>query len=98
MQSNASDATLSGGSLLQSYAAVGSIIAAAVAWAAFTTAGSPAPVAPEALVRPMLGMVVLTFVVWLLTLVVRNLAVIRGRLPVEYFKDSQPIDSVELLE
>lgn len=98
MQSNVSAAPEVGGSLVGSYAAAGSIVAAAVGWAVFTTAAGSARVAPESLVRPVLGMVVLTFLVWLLTLVVRNLAVIRGRLPVEYFKDSQPIDSVEQLE
>jgi hypothetical protein len=100
MQANAraSAAPRAGGSLVRSYGAAGTILALAVAWLIFTTAGSPAPAAPEALVRPMLGLVVVTFVVWLLTLVVRNAAVIRGLVPVEYFKDNKPSDSVERLE
>jgi hypothetical protein len=70
----------------------------AIAWMLFTSAGSRAPAAPEMLLRPMLALVVVTFVVWFLTLVVRNAAVMRGKVPVAYFKDNQPDDSVEKLE
>ena len=100
MQANAPApvAPVATGSLARSYAAAGTVMALATAWILFTTAGSPAPAAPEALVRPMLALVIVTFVVWLLTLVVRNAAVIRGLVPVEYFKDNKPSDSVERLE
>ena len=99
MQANATaSAAPHTGSLVRSYAAAGTILTLAIAWLLFTTSGNPAPAAPGALVRPMLGLVVVTFVVWLLTLVVRNAAVIRGLVPVEYFKDNQPAPSVERLE
>jgi hypothetical protein len=85
-------------SLARSYAAAAAVLLLAIAWILFTTAGRPAPAAPEILLRPMLALVVVTFVVWFLTLVVRNAAVMRGKVPVAYFKDNQPDDSVEKLE
>jgi hypothetical protein len=98
MQANPAAAPVAPGALVRSYVAAGTIVTLAIAWLVFTTAGTPALVAPVALVRPMLWLVVLTFVVWFVTLVVRNAAVLRGRVPVDYFKDNQATLSVEQLE
>jgi hypothetical protein len=98
MQANAPATPVAGASLVRSYAAATTILTLAIAWLVFATSGSSAPVAPVALVRPMLGLVALTSVVWLLTFLVRNAAVIRGKVPVDYFKDTQPTLSVEQLE
>jgi hypothetical protein len=71
----------------RAYAGPGLIVGSVVAWLVLVTAGSPAPVAPEALIRPMVALFGTTAIVWLAMLLARNTAVIRGRASVRYYAD-----------
>jgi hypothetical protein len=74
---------------LRSYAATAVIFVSVAAWLRVASAGGPVRVEPAALLKPMIALVALTAAVWLTMLVVRNAAVILGRVSVDYFKDYQ---------
>jgi hypothetical protein len=85
-------------SVARSYIAPSLIFGAITAWLFVVTRGEPAALAPSALVRPMLALFALTAVVWAITLVVRNAAVIRGVVSIRYFVDLETDRPDERLE
>ncbi len=70
------------------YAAVGIILTATVVGLAlFIATAAPTPTSPFALIPPLVSLIALTFLVLLLTAVVRNLAVFRGTASARYYLD-----------
>jgi hypothetical protein len=70
------------------YVAVAIILTATVVGLAlFIGAAAPSPTSPFALIPPVVSLVALTFVVLVLTAVVRNLAVFRGTASARYYRD-----------
>lgn len=69
------------------YLAAGAIIAAGVILLVAVTRLPPAPADTRMLVRPMLAMFALTAAVWLLMVLFRNGAVMRGIVSIKYFHD-----------
>jgi hypothetical protein len=70
------------------YLLLGVILAAFVALLAAVAWTTPAPAQPDrgALIQPVVALVVLTFIVCLMTVVYRNVALVRGAASVRYFK------------
>lgn len=82
-------------SLLRIYTAPGIIIGSVVAWLFWVLAGEHHSVRPELLVSPMAALFMLTVLVWLIMVVARNVAVIRGHASIRYFADYKsniPVD------
>lgn len=96
MTSNAT--TLPNTNLLRSYVGAGSIIVLALVGLVVGVQRGTDPAEPNLLIAPMAALFALVAVVWLVTLVVRNAAVILGKLPVEYFRDVRADAAVERLE
>lgn len=70
------------------YVAVGIILTTTiVGLALFIANATPTPTSPFALIPPIATLVALTFIVLVLTAVVRNLAVFRGTASVRYYLD-----------
>lgn len=74
-------------SLLRIYTAPGIIVGSVVAWLFWVSAGEHHSVRPELLVSPMAALFTLTALVWLIMVVARNVAVIRGHASLGYFAD-----------
>jgi hypothetical protein len=74
-------------SLTRIYTAPGIIIGSTVAWLFWAVAGEHCSVRPELLISPMVTLFILTASVWLIMVVVRNVAVIRGLASIGYFAD-----------
>lgn len=74
-------------SLLRIYTAPGIIVGSVVAWLFWVLAGEHHSVRPELLVSPMAALFMLTALVWLMMVVARNVAVIRGHASLGYFAD-----------
>jgi hypothetical protein len=72
------------------YLLIGAILAAFIAMLAAIATAMPGAAQfghkPEALIQPVVALVGLTALVWCLMVVWRNLAVIRGNVPVRYFQ------------
>jgi len=82
-------------SLLRIYTAPCIIVGSAVAWLFWLLAGEHHSVRPELLVSPMAALFTLTALVWLIMVVARNVAVIRGYASLGYFADYKsniPVD------
>lgn len=69
------------------YAGPTVLLCVVVAWLVSATAGAPASVPAETLIRPMVALFAVTAVVWLAMGLVRNTAVIKGRASVRYYAD-----------
>lgn len=74
-------------SLVQIYTAPGIIISLVLAWLFWVLTGEHRSAQPESLIPPMVMLFILTALVWLIMVVVRNLAVIRGCASIQYFAD-----------
>jgi hypothetical protein len=74
-------------SLLRIYTAPCIIVGSVVAWLFWLLAGEHHSVRPELLVSPMAALFTLTASVWLIMVVARNVAVIRGHASLGYFAD-----------
>lgn len=74
-------------SLTQIYTAPIIIIGSFVAWLFWVVGGTHYSVRPELLIAPMAALFTLTGLVWLIMVIVRNLAVIRGYATIQYFSD-----------
>ena len=75
-----------GAGLWRGYAAAGAIIAAALAWLCWAVwRDTTTPIPADELVRPMLAQFWLTALVWLVMVLARNAAVLRGKVSVAYF-------------
>ncbi|NOV29395.1 MAPEG family protein [Methylomonas sp. ZR1] len=74
-------------SLLRIYTALGIIVGSVVAWLLWLLAGEHHSVRPELLISPMAALFTLTALVWLIMVVARNVAVIRGHASIRYFAD-----------
>ncbi len=72
---------------LNEYLAMGAMIAVGIATIVAAMSPSPAPVNVRELVGPMLAMFVLTAIVWLLMVVFRFGAVLKGAASIKYFRD-----------
>lgn len=69
------------------YAAPSVIVGSVTAWLYWVLNGAHTPVPPELLITPMTMLFTLTALVWLVMVVVRNVAVIRGQASIRYFAD-----------
>lgn len=69
------------------YTAPGIIIGSVLAWIFWAVAGEHRYVQPESLISSMVALMILTALVWLIMVVVRNVAVIRGLASIRYFAD-----------
>lgn len=81
---NATSPTIS---LAQIYTAPAIIVGAATAWLFWVVSGGHPVAHPELLITPMIALFALTALVWLIMVIVRNLAVIRGYASIQYFAD-----------
>lgn len=82
-------------SLLRIYTAPCIIAGSVVVWLFWLLAGENHSVRPELLVAPMAALFTLTALVWLMMVVARNVAVIRGQASIGYFADYKsniPVD------
>lgn len=82
-------------SLFRTYSAPGIIVGSTVAWLFWVLAGEYHAVRPELLIPPMAALFTLTAVVWLIMVVARNVALIRGLASIRYFADYKsdiPVD------
>src|SRR4030095_16173616 len=81
------------------YLLIGAIFAAFVAvLVAVVVWSTPAPVQGTALIQPVVALVILTAIVFVLMVVYRNLALIRGAASLRYFQSAtvdQPAEKVE---
>jgi hypothetical protein len=70
------------------YLAMGAVLAGFIATlvAVVGTTSASSATGPSALIRPILALVVLTGIVWVMMVVYRNVAVMRGRASVRYFQ------------
>jgi hypothetical protein len=82
---SSTDASAPNESLVRGYSAATIILGSSIAWLCVAVDGTPPTSPPERLIPPMAALFWLTGVVWLIMLVVRNTAVIRRRLSVNYF-------------
>jgi hypothetical protein len=72
---------------MQIYTAPAIIVGSATAWLFWVVAGEHYAARPELLLTPMITLFALTALVWLIMVIVRNLAVIRGYASIQYFAD-----------
>jgi hypothetical protein len=63
------------------------MIGSVLAWLFWVLAEEHRSVQPESLIPPMVMLFILTALVWIIMVVVRNVAVIRGRASIRYFAD-----------
>jgi hypothetical protein len=74
-----------GARLGRAYATAAAIVGAVIAWSCWVVRGPSEAISARALVRPMLAQFWLTALVWVVMLVARNAAVLRGKASVRYF-------------
>jgi hypothetical protein len=74
-------------SLTQIYTAPSIIVGSATAWLFWVVAGEHYAARSELLIAPMVALFALAALVWLIMVIVRNLAVIRGYASIRYFAD-----------
>jgi hypothetical protein len=82
----------------KSYATAAAILLIVTAWIVIVLARSTTGAEPEALIKPMLGMFSVTWLVWFVMLIARNLAFVRGTASEQYFLDFRTTPPDERIE
>jgi len=73
--------------IIKTYSGPTVVVTAAIAWMSFLASSRREPVPPDALLGPMIAMFWLTALVWLVMVLARNIAVVRGAASIQYYTD-----------